>query len=78
MGLQPVGHADEQDVFLPQGVRNVEGEGLIAAGMRAERRTVQPDLRDLIRRAEVQQHAPPHKAHRQEEAAPVVQRPVPG
>ena len=78
VGLQPVGHADEQDVFLPQGVRNVEGEGLIAAGMRAERRTVQPDLRDLIRRAEVQQHAPPHKARGQEEAAPVVQRPVPG
>ena len=78
VGLKPVGHADKQDVFLLQGVRNVEGKGLIAAGMRAERRTVQPDLRDLIRRAEVQQHAPPHKARGQEEAAPVVQRPVPG
>ena len=67
-------HAHEQGVFVLQAVRDVEGEGKIAARVAANRRAVDPDLCDLVDRAEVQQHAAAHEALRQAEAAAVPQR----
>ena len=71
MPVQLAAYLHFQRVFCLQAFCDVEGKGLVAAGMFPDAAAVEKDLRKLVYCAEVQQYPAAHEALRQDEFLPV-------